>query len=184
MPRGTLVQSVACRSRILRGEDDVRCLLRNHVDSADDEKPRDAREDRGIDDAQPLGAVHAKIAVDDTARLARSDRTGAGGVVTPCAGPDIILQLVIALPRLARQLLLRDQPLGSLLCGQLPRKADAGDDRVEVLASRVAALLEILEINQRRITGVGGAQHDLAGAVLRMRLQDRPSKIIGLGYSE
>jgi len=169
---------------MLRGENHVSCLLRDHVDGADDKKPWDARKDRRIDHAEPFRAMHAEMAVDHSATLAWPDRASAGGVVTPRVRPDVILQLVIALSRVAGQFLLGYEPLGFQLCRQFPRKADARDNRVEVLARSIVTLLEIVEINQRRVSRVIRTQHDLTGAVLGVCLQDRPGQIIRLGYSE
>ena len=43
------------------GQNDVRRLLRDHVDGAQNEEARNARENRGIDDAQILRVMHAKV---------------------------------------------------------------------------------------------------------------------------
>src|SRR5262249_11315873 len=129
-------------------------------------------------------AVDSEVASEHAASFAWPDRASAGGVVTPCVGPDVILQFVIVLSRVARQFFLGYEAVGFQLCRQLPRKADAGDDRVAVLPGRVAALLEVIEIDERRFAWIGRTQHDLAGAVLRMRFQDRPGQVVGLGHSE
>jgi hypothetical protein len=91
-------------------------------------------------------------------------------VVAPGAGADEILQVIVALHRVAGLLLGGDQAAVLKLLRQTPHNTNSGDDRIEVLAGTIAALLEILEINERRIARVGRAQADLAGAVLRVRL--------------
>src|SRR5260370_12211512 len=176
--------SIFITERTSRSEDHVRRLFRNHVDGADDEKPRNAREYRRVDDAQPLGAVHPEVAIDYAAAVARPNRAAAGRMVAPGSGAHIILQLVVALARLARLFLFGDRIFGSEPCRQFAHKPDAGDDRVEVRARLVAALLEIMEVDQRGVARVCAAQHDFAGAVFGMRLQDRPGQIIGLGDGE
>ena len=128
--------------------------------------------------------MHPEIAADHTAGIARPDRAGAGRVVAPGIGADIILQLFVALARVTGLFLFGDRTFGLEFRRQLANKADAGDDRIEVLPRRVAALLEIMEVDQRGVARIGAAQHDFAGAILGMRLQDRPGQIIGLGDGE
>ena len=161
-----------------------RGLFGDHVDGAGDKEARDARKHRGVDHPQPLGAVHAEVAAQHAAAGARSDRAGAGRVVAPGAAAHEVLELVVALQCLARLLLGGDRTLGGQLRGQPADKADAGDHRGEVFPGRVAALLEIAEIDQRRVARIGRAQANLASAVLCVRLEDRPGQIIGLGRFE
>src|SRR5205823_1505855 len=94
-----------------RGKDDVGRLLGDHIDRAGDEKPRDPRKDRGIDDAQTRGAIYPEVAVQHPAIGPRPDRTAARGMVAPGAVAHEIGQRLVALQRLARLLLLGDQPL-------------------------------------------------------------------------
>src|SRR5262249_33646311 len=124
---------------------------------ADDKKARDPRKDGGVDDAQPRGAVDAKIAADNSAAVARPDRAGAGGVVTPGGAAHELFQLLVAVVRLAGLLLGGDQALRLEPGCQLSDKTDAGHDRVEILTGGVAALLEIVEVDQRRVPRVGRA---------------------------
>src|SRR5260370_6142469 len=135
-----------------RGEDHVRRLLGDHVDGADDEEPGNAGKDRGVDDAQPLGAMHAKIAAEHAAVLARANRAAAGSVVSSCCSPHIVLQLFVALARVAWLFLFGDQPLSLQLCRQFAHKAYPGHYRVEILSRCVVALIEIMEVDQRRVS--------------------------------
>src|SRR6266850_641510 len=114
--------------------------------------------------------MHPEVATDDAAVLARSDRTGAGSVMAPRGVPYVIPQLLVALPGVARLLLLGNQPFGLELRRKLAHESYADDDRIEILSRLIAALLEIMKIDQRRVARVGRAQRDLAAAVLRMRL--------------
>src|SRR6202030_2273502 len=92
-----------------RSEDHVCRLFGDRVDGTDNEKPRNAWEHRGVDDAQPLGAVHPEVPAEHAAAVARPDRAGAGRVVAPCRGAHILLQLVVALARLAGCFLFGDR---------------------------------------------------------------------------
>ncbi len=153
---------------------------RDHVDRAGDEEPRNAREHRGIDHAQPLGAMHAQPAVEHAVRLARPDRAGAGGVVAP----GIVAHVVGKLLRRSAP----SSPGNSSCCDQaallqfvrssVRTKRNAVTTALRSSPARIAAFLEIAEIHQRRVAWIGGAQRDLAGAIVGVRLQHRPGEIV------
>src|SRR5262245_41853534 len=65
------------------GNDRVTRLLRDHVDSAEDEQPRDAREYRGVDDPQALGLSHVEPAVEHRVLVATADPAGTASVMSP-----------------------------------------------------------------------------------------------------
>src|SRR5260370_8070441 len=84
---------------------------------------------------------------------------------------------------LSGQFFFCDEPLFFQVRRQAADKLDAVDDRIQVLALRVAALLEVAEVDVRHIARVGGTQGYLARAVVRMRFEYRPSQIVEvLGY--
>src|SRR6266851_223784 len=84
---------------------------------------------------------------------------------------------------LSGQFFFCDEPLFFQVRRQAADKLDAVDDRIQVLALRVAALLEVAEVDVRHIARVGGTQRYLARAVARMRFEYRPSQIVEvLGY--
>src|SRR5258706_232322 len=62
------------------GQYDVGRLLGGDVHGAGNEKPGNARKNRGVDNSKPVRAMHAKIAAQHTARLARTDGTAARGM--------------------------------------------------------------------------------------------------------
>src|SRR5216684_4813590 len=84
---------------------------------------------------------------------------------------------------LSGQFFFRDEPLFFQVRRQAADKLDAVDDRIQVLTLRIAALLEVAEVDVRHIAGVRGTQGYLARAVARMRFEYRPSQIVEvLGY--
>src|SRR5271155_255364 len=111
--------------------------------------------------------MHPKIAAEHAAALARPDRAGAGGMVAPRDAAHEVHQLLVGLQRLARLLLRGDQALILQLCRESADKAYGGDDRSEIFACSIAALVKIMEIDQRRVQWIDRAQHDFTGAVLR-----------------
>ena len=62
--------------------------------------------------------------------------------------------------------------------GDAPSELDARDDRVQILARRVVALLEVAEVDVRRVARIGRAQGHLAGAVAGVGLEDRPREVV------
>src|SRR6266851_2117066 len=84
---------------------------------------------------------------------------------------------------LSGQFFFRDETLFFQVRRQAADKLDAVDDRIQVLTLRIAALLEVAEVDVRHIAGVRGTQGYLARAVARMRFEYRPSQIVEvLGY--
>jgi hypothetical protein len=118
-------------------------------------KPGNAREDRGVHHAQPFGTVNAEIAAEHPTGLARPDGAGAGGVMAPCDTAHEIHQLLIAPKRITGLLLGSNQSALLELCGQLANKANSGDDRLQILSSGIAALIEIVEIYERGVARIG-----------------------------
>jgi hypothetical protein len=117
----------------------VRGFFGNHVDRAGDKEAGDARENRGVDDPQSRGAMHAEVAADHGAAIPRPDRASARGVGAPGPDTDEIPKFVIALERVARLLLGRDQAAVFDFFRQFADKADAGDDRIQILPGDIAA---------------------------------------------
>ena len=66
-----------------------------------------------------------------------------------------IHQLLIALKRISGLLLDSNQSALLELCGQLANKANSGGDRLQIFSGGIAALLEIVEIYERRVARIG-----------------------------
>ena len=117
--------------------------------------------------------MHAEVAADHAAAIPRPDRASARGVVAPGPGADEIPKFIVALKRVAGLLLGRDQATVFDFFCQFADKADASHNRIQILPGGVAALLEIVEVDQRRVARICRAQTNLARAVLCVRLGKR-----------
>src|SRR6185436_20912616 len=159
-------------------EDVVGRLLGDHADRAHWKEPWDPGEHRGVDHAQPSRAVHAKVGGQDAALVARPDRARTRGVMTPGVGADEVAELGVRPHVLARHLLLGDEPRPPEIGVDAADDLDAGDDRVEVLPRRVAALVEVAKVDVRRLPRVGGAERHLARPVAGVRLEDCPRQVV------
>src|SRR5688572_13390314 len=95
---------------LTRGCDNrVRRFLRDHVNRADDEQPRRAREDGGIDDAQAFRLMDPEVAREHAALVLRTDRARARRVVAPRVIADELPQIRVAGASVARELFFGDQ---------------------------------------------------------------------------
>lgn len=92
-------------------EDDARGFFRNHINGADDEKPRDAGENRGINNPQSLRAMNAKIASQDSVVLPSTDGTSTRSMVSPSIVADKFAYLLVRLNGFSRRYLLLDEAL-------------------------------------------------------------------------
>ena len=95
--------------------------------------------------------------------------------MTPGVGANEGAEFLVRLERLSGQLLPIDQPFGLQPFGDAAHKADPADHGRKILPRGIAALFEIAESDLRRIARIGGAERHLPGAVLGMRLQNRPA---------
>jgi hypothetical protein len=99
------------RSALRIGHNHLGCLLANHVNRADDEKSRNARERRRIHHAQALRSVYAKIGTEHAVLLSRADRATARRMVSPSVVANVVSQFIVGLKMLARQFLCSKETL-------------------------------------------------------------------------
>src|SRR5262245_537393 len=159
------------------GEDHLGRLLGDHVHGADDEEARDLREHGGVDDAQARRATDTEVGVQDRHWIVPpADRARARGVVPPGIVAHELLQRLAIVLVLAGQLLLSD--VRTKMRGERADELDAADDRVEILGAAARAFFEVMEIDQRRIAGIGRSQRDGAAPILGVGLEDRPGEIV------
>ena len=159
-------------------QDRIGGLLGDDVDGAGDEEARDAREHRRVDDAQAARAADAKGAVEHGAGVAvGADRARARRVVAPGGVANVVGERRVARrPAAPGAISSAIRPLAISGAVSLRTKRIAGDDRGQVGGGVVAAFLEVVEVDSRRVERVGRAQAHRAGAVFGVRLEDRPGQ--------
>ena len=101
--------------------------------------------------------------------------------MAPSIVADELAQLPVTLVVVAGQALFGDIAPIPQLRGDAPDELDTVDDTVEILARLIAAFVEIMKIDLRRIARIGGPQRDSAGVVLGMGFQNDPAQMIAAG---
>src|SRR5262245_12884777 len=153
---GATHSCVARLSPLLRlwvGDDHVAGFLGDHVHGAQDEQPGDFGKHRGIDNAQTGDAAHPEPAVEYGGRIiVGADLARAAGVMTPGAVLDELPHFGPR-PALRARDFLVEKTGGALR--DPSHELHPGRDRVEVVAARVVALVEIHEIDVRRLARIG-----------------------------
>ena len=144
------------------GENHIGCLLGDHIDRADDEKPRDARKDRRIDDPQSPGVMDAEIAAEHTILFPGPNGTGTGGMMSPRIVADELSKVVIGLHVVSREFFLGNELLLLEFGRHHPDKLDAIDDGVQIFLCRIVPFIEVPEVDNWRVTGIVGPQGHLA----------------------
>src|SRR5262249_19082604 len=155
-------------------DDGVARLFSDHVDGAENEQAGDPWEYRSVHHPQAFGAAHPEIAVEHRHRVVRAaDLAGAAGMVAPGIVLDEIAQLV------ARAYLRAGHDLVEDARGpprDLAHELDAGDDAVKVVLPGAVAVVEISEIDARRVVRLLRLQPYAAGGVVGVALEDVPGE--------
>src|SRR5262249_30612813 len=58
------------------------------------------------------------------------------------------------------------------------RKPNSRDDRPNILAVAIIALVEVIEVDLRHRTRIGRTQRHRSGTIERVRFQDRPGHVV------
>src|SRR5713101_79270 len=122
--------------------------------------------------------MHPKVGAEHAALRSRPDWTRARGVMAPGVVAHELSECVVRLDVPSRYLLLADQPITLHPPGHPTDELDPLDDRLQILACRIVALLEIAEVDVRRVAWIRRAQRHFARPIIGVGLEDRPGEIV------
>src|SRR5215213_11053144 len=159
------------------GEDGIARLLADHVDRRDYKETGNTGKDRGVNNPEVSDPMHAEIPVYYGRLVALgSHLAGTGGVVAPGLVPDELLYLLPATNVLARHQLPFDYLTRA--AHHAPYELHTFHHGLEVVPARVAAFIEVVEVDPGHVPGVARFELHAASPVEGVTFQDGPGKTV------
>src|SRR5437667_8654399 len=159
-------------------EDGLSGFLRDDVDGAHQEEPRNARENAGIDHPEPLCPMDGEFAVENAIANGGADRAGAGGMVTPGSVADVFLERRCRMYAGSRRTLLGDDAALDQRRRELADEPDRAHQGAQVEILPVGAFVEVAKVDLRWVAWIGGAQRHRAGVIVRVSFEQRPGQVV------
>ena len=169
---GSRSRSISFRVR----DDDVRRLLANHVDGADDEQPGGPREDRGVDDAQALGVVDLEVAGQARRRgpSVRSRRCTTRDAPTPDRARTSAASSSVLVPGPRAHLVRRPRRPSSGAVSRRTSLHAARRPHCRSSPAGISAFVEVAEVDAGVSRGFAERKRHRAAGIVGVRLEHHP----------